>query len=92
MTDRQISLIRAEIQRHVALATASYEPEIHRGHMEVAAALSAALEGEDKHCTRKSSTLRNLWRWAIHTVSAHRHSPVKAPVEGARWWCGSRAK
>ena len=92
MTDRQITLIRAEIQRHVKLSYASRTPEIHRGHMEVAAALSAALEGEDKHCTRKSSILRRLWRWAIRTVSARRHSPAKSPVEGARWWCGSRAK
>jgi hypothetical protein len=90
MTDRQITLIRAEIQRHVKLATASYEPEIHRGHMEVAAALSAAIESEEKLCDK--SMPRRLWRWAIRTVSARRHSPAKSPVEGARWWCGSRAK
>ncbi len=43
MTVRQEELIRCEIRRHVALAEASYEAEIHSGHMYVAAALAAAI-------------------------------------------------
>ena len=74
MTARQIELIRAEILRHAELARASREPEIHSGHMEVAAALSAAI-GEDKLCIRKTSILGRLWRWATSTASSHRPSP-----------------
>lgn len=86
MTQRQIHLVRAEVLRHVKLAESSYEPEIHRGHMEVAAALSAALEGESKLCIPSSSTPVRLYRKAIRTVSGLLHLPTRTLAADA---CGS---
>lgn len=78
MTEQQIRLLRGEVQRHVALALASHEPAIHSDHMEVAAALSAAIqESEEKTC-RKQSTPRRLWRWATRTGSDLLHLPARA--------------
>lgn len=54
MTDRQIQLLHSEVQRHVSLAMASREPAIHRGHMEVAEALSAAIQENTKQTKEES--------------------------------------
>lgn len=78
MTARQIRLLRGEVQRHVALAMVSREPSIHSDHMEVAAALSAAIQESEEVKCQKKTILRRLWRWAIHLGSGHRDSPVKA--------------
>ena len=67
MTDRQIQLLHSEIQRHVSLAMASREPAIHRGHMEVAEALSAAIQ-EHKEETKEES----LCEHHISPLSARR--------------------
>lgn len=84
MTDRQIQLLHSEVQRHVSLAMASREPAIHRGHMEVAEALSAAItESEDKPC-RNQTTLRRLWRWATRTVFTPQPLPGRPRPESDR--------
>ncbi len=54
MTDRQIQLLHSEVQRHVSLAMASREPAIHRGHMEVAEALSAAIQEHTEETKEES--------------------------------------
>lgn len=43
MTARQVQLIQAEAKRHIAMAKAAKEISIKCSHLEVAAALSAAL-------------------------------------------------
>lgn len=43
MTTRQAQLIQAEAKRHIAMAKAAKEIPIKCSHLEVAAALSAAL-------------------------------------------------
>lgn len=67
MTDRQIQLLHSEVQRHVSLAMSSREPAIHRGHMEVAEALSAAIQ-EHKEETKEES----LCEHHISPLSARR--------------------
>lgn len=44
MTARQVQLIQSEVQRHIAMAKAARDISIKCSHIEVAEALSAALQ------------------------------------------------
>ena len=47
MTERQAQLIRAEMNRHIAMLTASREPVIRASHLEVVEALASVLPPEE---------------------------------------------
>ena len=46
MTERQVELIRAEVNKHIAMFTVSREPVIRASHLEVAEALASVLPPE----------------------------------------------
>lgn len=83
MTDRQIQLLHGEVQRHVSLAMASREPAIHRGHMEVAEALSAAIQEHTEETKEESLCGRHISPLSASCQTAASVSGRAATAEGS---------
>ncbi len=48
MTERQAQLLRAEMNKHIAMQAVSREPVIRASHLEVAEALASVLPPEER--------------------------------------------